>query len=105
MLADMPPAPNNEARPANAMTSAVRRQRLVRLLSPKANTSAQAELLRCNRGRFTPRLCEQTRPSTPTQIVIAEWKRADALAGDFENRLGNGGCHLLDCFLADSRNP
>src|SRR5215813_13586020 len=82
-----------------------RRQRLVRLLSPKANTSAQAELLRCNRGRFIPRSRQQTRPSTPTQIVIAEWKRADALAGDFENRLGNGGCHLRNDFLADSRNP
>src|SRR6516165_4741249 len=40
MLADMPPAPNNEARPANAMTSAVTRSSVKR--SPSSGQASSA---------------------------------------------------------------
>src|SRR5204863_5631795 len=41
----------------------------------------------------------------PTEILFAEWKRADALAGDLEDRLGHSRRDLRARLLADAGDP
>src|SRR5262249_61958323 len=43
--------------------------------------------------------------SGPAQILLCEWKRADPLAGDLEDRLRHGGREMRTGFLAHSRDP
>src|SRR5438552_10288879 len=43
--------------------------------------------------------------SGPTQILLAEWKRADSLTGDLENRLRHGWGDLRDRLFAHAGDP
>src|SRR5581483_9119482 len=68
------------------------------LLSARAATSAAST-------NGDPELGKFPRGLRPAQVMLAERKRPDPLAGDLEDRLRHGGGNLRDRFIADPHDP